>query len=336
MEFLGVVGHAAGRDDLERLQRGAVHDHILRRPVGTGDGVPVLPTLHLGCLDRARLQADLDLRHRRRRVHPEVDQVDLGVAADGEEIASRSRQPRDVHGVARLENIRDLLRVAFNQGNLAGIAQGDREEVVQVELVHLLLRPLVGRHDDFPALLDLGQAVFRRLRRLVQQVARHEVDIGLGHVAGGAPVGHAGGRAVVDEGVQIVVAELAGEIGRQRFAGRAIAQDAVAAGAALEIDPLCLVELVLGEAGDARFRAGQLGAFVLQDVEAGLVALARLGLVFLEILRRGPLGRLGVQRQGDCRREHEPADGTKKSVSHDPTSRVGWLIDARRAVPGLP
>ena len=66
---LGVVvlridDHAARRGDLQRLERVAVHDHELRRPVGAGDRVLVLEALELGCFDRARLEADLDLGDR--------------------------------------------------------------------------------------------------------------------------------------------------------------------------------------------------------------------------------------------------------------------------------
>ena len=104
MIFLRVVGHAAGRDDLERLERRAVHDHVLRRPVGAGDRVLVLVALELRGLDRARLGADLDFGDRLRRIHPQIDQVDLGVAADREQIASRCRHARDMHRVAGLED----------------------------------------------------------------------------------------------------------------------------------------------------------------------------------------------------------------------------------------
>ena len=48
MVFLRVDGHAPGRDHLDRLERVAVHDDVLRRPVGTGDRVLVLVALVLG------------------------------------------------------------------------------------------------------------------------------------------------------------------------------------------------------------------------------------------------------------------------------------------------
>jgi len=40
--FLGIHRHAAGGDDFQRFERVAVHQHELRRPVRTGDGVFVL------------------------------------------------------------------------------------------------------------------------------------------------------------------------------------------------------------------------------------------------------------------------------------------------------
>ena len=291
VEFLGVVGHAAGRDDLDRLERGAVHDHVLGRPVGTCDRVLVLPALHLRGLDRARLHADLDPRHGLRRVHPQVDQVELGVAPDREEIAARGRHARDVHGIAGGQDLDDLLGVAVDQGDLARVAQRDREEVVEVQLAHLLLRPLVDRHQDLPCGLDLGQAEFRRLRRLVEQITGHQIDILLGQIARSAPIGHAGRGAVVDEGLEVLEAQLLRKVGGERLACRALAQHAMTAGAPLEVDQIGAVELVLGERRHARFRAG--GFHLRQDVEAWLIAFARLSLVLLEILGLRLLGGLG-------------------------------------------
>jgi hypothetical protein len=70
-----INGHAAGGNDLERLQRVAVHDHVLGRPVGTGNRVLVLKALELGGIDRARIEADLDFSHDGRLFHPQVDQA---------------------------------------------------------------------------------------------------------------------------------------------------------------------------------------------------------------------------------------------------------------------
>ena len=64
MVGLLVIDVAAGRDDLLRLQRVAIHDDVLRRPIGPGDRVLVFLALEFRGLDRARLGADLDLGDR--------------------------------------------------------------------------------------------------------------------------------------------------------------------------------------------------------------------------------------------------------------------------------
>ena len=51
-----------------------------------------------------------------------------------------------------------------------------------------------------------------------------------------SPVRHPGGRAEVDDNFEIIGALLGGDVRRERFAGGAFAQHAVAAGAALEVD----------------------------------------------------------------------------------------------------
>ena len=83
------------------------------------------------------------------------------------------------------------------------------------------------------------------MRRRLLDVARHQVDFGVGELARGAPVRHAGRRAVLDEHLQVLGALGERDVGRQRLAGRALAQHAVAAGAALEVDLPRLVELGL-------------------------------------------------------------------------------------------
>ncbi len=113
-----VIDHAAGRDDLERLQSVAVHDYVLWRPVGAGDRVLVLEALELRGLDRTRLGSDLDLGDGVRLFHPQVDHVDLGIAADHEEIAARGRDPADMHRVAGVDHRLDLVAGAVDQGDL--------------------------------------------------------------------------------------------------------------------------------------------------------------------------------------------------------------------------
>ena len=89
MIFLGIDGHAACGDDLERLQGIALHDDVLWRPVGTCNGVFVLVALVLGRLDGTRLQPDLDFSDVVRLLHPQVYEVDLGIASDHEQISAR-------------------------------------------------------------------------------------------------------------------------------------------------------------------------------------------------------------------------------------------------------
>jgi hypothetical protein len=229
----------------------------------------------------------------RRRVHPEVDEVDLGVAADGEEVAARGRHARDVNRIAGLEHGDDLFRTAVDERDLAAVTQGHREEIIKVQIVFLAGRPVRDRHQDLPALRDLGQAVFGRLRRLVQQITRHEIDVVRTNVARRAPVGHAARRAVVDEGVQIVVAEFLGDVGGERLAGGTLAQHAVAAGASFKIDLLGAGEFLSRHCRHPRFLTGSLQLLPRQHIEAGYVFAARGRLVFLQILRFRRFGGLG-------------------------------------------
>ena len=90
--------------------------------------------------------------------------------------------------------------------------------------------------------------------------------------------------------LQVVEAELAGEVGRQRLAGGALAQHAVAAGAALEVDLLGFFEFRLAELRHAGLRPGLLGGDVRQDIVFRLVLVARLGPV--DILRLYLLSRI--------------------------------------------
>ena len=202
--FLVAHRHAAGADDLQRLQRVALHDHELRRPVGAGDGELVLVALGARGLDRAGFEPDLDLGHVVRLRHPQVDQVQAPVAADGVDVALRSRGARDVHRVAGLDDVDDLLRVAVDQRHFPGIAQRGGEDVVGVVRVLLLLRPLVRRDQHLPALLHVGEAPLGRLRRRLLHVARHQIDLGGRELARRAPVRHAGRGAVIDEHLQVL------------------------------------------------------------------------------------------------------------------------------------
>ncbi|MNY07396.1 hypothetical protein D3C86_1401970 [compost metagenome] len=248
VEVLGVDGHAAGRDDLEGLEGLALHDHVLGRPVGASDRVLVLEALELGGLDRAGLHADLDLGDVVGALHPQVDQVDLAVAADDVEVAARGRHARDMDRVARLDDGDDLLRVPVDQGDLAAVAQGHREQVLEVELVQLLLGALGGRDDLLVGGHHLLHPELGRLGGLLHDVAGHDVDFTRSQLVGGPEVRHAARRAVGDHVLEVLVAPLAGDVGGEGLAGGALAQDPVAAGAALEEDFLAAIELLVGHA----------------------------------------------------------------------------------------
>jgi len=170
----------AGRHDLQRLERIALGDHVLRRPVGAGDRVLVLVALELGGFHRTRLDADLDGSHHGGFLVPHVDQVELAVAADHIDIAAGLGHARNVHGISGFHNAPDLLGVAVDQRHFAGITQGHREHVLQVDLVHLLLGPVFRLDDQLPAVHHVFHSPLgRRIRRNLD-VFRHHRDFFLG------------------------------------------------------------------------------------------------------------------------------------------------------------
>ena len=138
-----------------------------------------------------------------------------------------------------------FFRVAVDQRDFAGVAQRDRHQVLDVVLVHLLLRPLGDRDDDLPRRLHFLHPELGRRRRRLLDVARHQVDLLRCHLAGGLPVRHAGRRAVGDEHLEVVGTLAERDVGGERLAGGALAQHAVTAGAALEVDLARLVEFRL-------------------------------------------------------------------------------------------
>src|SRR5690606_34471477 len=132
--LLGVHGVAAGGDNLHRLQGFTVHDYVLGRPVGAGNGVLVLISLVFGGFHRAGLGADLDLGNIFRLRHIEIDHIDLGVAANYEQVAAGTGQAGDMHRVAGIYDADNFLGVAVDQCHLATVPQGDGEQIGEVEL----------------------------------------------------------------------------------------------------------------------------------------------------------------------------------------------------------
>jgi hypothetical protein len=69
-----INGHATGGNHLERLQSVAVHDHVLRRPVTTGNRHLSSKPLNLEVSTERASKADLDFSHDGRLFQPQVDQ----------------------------------------------------------------------------------------------------------------------------------------------------------------------------------------------------------------------------------------------------------------------
>ncbi len=241
--FLGTDGHAAGGDDLQRLEGLAIHDGELWRPVVAGDHVLVLVALVLRSFNRAGLDADLDFSDLDRLLAPQVDHVDFGIATDDQQVTTRSGHARDMHCITGVDGLDDLLAVTVDEGDLAVVTQGDGEQVRQVQLVHLLFRPIFRLDQHIPGILHLLHPPLGRGRRSVLDVLGHQRDLVLGQRVGRPPVRHTGRRTIGDQRFQIGLATLLGDVRRQRLAGRALAQHTVTAGAALEVDFLGLLEL---------------------------------------------------------------------------------------------
>ena len=221
------------RHVLQRLQGQAIENRVLRRPVGTDNRVLVLETLGFGSFDRTRLHTGLDGGDHGRFFKPEVDHVEPAIAPDNVDVAARQRHAGNMHGVAGLDDAPYLLGITVDQRHLAGIAQRHREDVVQIDVVHLFGRPLVDRHMQLPGAAHVGQAPLGRRVGRHLDIGRHVLDFILAQDI--VEVRHAPFSAVTHDFFQPRVAQLAGVFRFEIFARRTFAQHAVAAGATLEI-----------------------------------------------------------------------------------------------------
>ena len=152
-----------------------------------------------------------------------------------------------MHCVAGIDDLHDFLGITVDQGDLAGITQGDAEDVFQIQVVHLLGRPVFRRNDHFPGFLHVSQAEFGRHGRLVHDVLGHQFHGFFIEVTGRQPVRHAGRGAVTDKRLEVVDTALLGDVRSQRFTSGAFTQYAVTAGAALEVDLLRFLEFCIGQ-----------------------------------------------------------------------------------------
>ena len=229
--------------------------------------------------------------------------------------------------VAGRDHRNDLLGFARDQSDFAGVAQSHREQVLDVDVIHLLGRSIFYRDDDLPGVAHLGHAELRRRRRLVQQITSHEIDVFLGEIARGTPVRHAARRAVGDEIAKILVAVLTRDVGGQGLAGGALAQHAVATGAALEVDLVGAVELFLRHRGHTLFGAGDFKLAFFQDVQAGLVFSAGCGPVLLDVggrrrLRAGRKRQAKRQDERQCERRQQRRLLLGNAKNHDLSPRT--------------
>ena len=246
-----INGHTTSGHDLARLEGVTIHDDVLGRPVGTGNGVLVFKALELGGINGACVEADLDFSHNSRFFHPQVDQAQTTVATNNVNITARSGEAGNMNRIAGLDDGADFLGITVDQGNFTGITQGDREHVVQVEVVHLLLRTLVNRNDDLPGIHRVLEAVLRRHIRRVLDVLGHQGNFVLGQNV--VEVHHTAIGTVADDLFQTSLTQLERTafgglaflvlLGPMRFqvlACCALTQHAVAACATLEVNLLCL------------------------------------------------------------------------------------------------
>ena len=156
--------------------------------------------------------------------------------------------------ITGVENLPDLVRIAINQSQLASVTQGDREHVLQVDLVHLLGRTLIDRNQKLPAVLHVLQRELGRNRRLDLNVARHQIDFILGQdvvVVDHAAFGAVGNDLFETLSTQLhrtafgmgAVSQRLGPVRLEVLARGALAQHAVATSTALEVNQFALLHL---------------------------------------------------------------------------------------------
>ena len=120
--------------------------------------------------------------------------------------------------ITSFHNVDDLFGVAINQGNFTAVAQRGREDVGDVEVVHLLGGPVFWGHRHLPGAFHVVHAPLWWRGRCVLNVARHQVHLLLGQFARCLPIRHASRGAVGDEHFQILSAFVNGDVWRQGFA----------------------------------------------------------------------------------------------------------------------
>ncbi|MNZ79950.1 hypothetical protein D3C78_985690 [compost metagenome] len=177
-----------------------------------------------------------------------------------------------MHRITGLDQLDDLFAVTVDQGNLAVIAQCHRKQVGQVELAQLPGRTILGFDQHFPGFQRFGHAPFRWRRRRVLNELGHVRDLIFGQRIGRSPIRHACGRSIGNQRLQEGLPAGLGDVRRQGFPGGTFAQNAMAAGAALEVDFLGCVELGLAHVG----RAGGFGHGRVGRCSGGFIGSGRM------------------------------------------------------------
>ena len=150
-----------------------------------------------------------------------------------------------MHRITGIDNTDNLLAIAIDQRNLAGITQCHGEDIVKIVVVHLLLWTLLGIDQQLPAVLHFRHTEFRRNRRFVLKVFGHQHHLIRGERAGLAPTRHTGRRTEVDKHFQVIGTLSKRNVRRQRFARRALAQHTMTTRTTLKVDLFCLGKFFL-------------------------------------------------------------------------------------------
>ena len=142
-----------------------------------------------------------------------------------------------------------LLGVAVDDRRLAGVAQDDAEVVVDVALVLGLLRALRDGHVDLVGLLHGLQPHLRRDRSGQLHELGHQGRLCGGELAGAAPAGHPCIGAFEDGLLQLRELLLEHLLCRDVRPGGPLAKCPVASRAAIEVDVLRLLVLLIAQLG---------------------------------------------------------------------------------------
>ncbi len=277
----GLPGDRRGEHGVDRagLERQAVEDDVLRRPVAALDDEAVFVAGEAARLHAARVEAALHRGGDGGGRGPQVDEGDAAIAPDGVEVPARGRRAEDVDREARLDERHQRVRVAVEDGHTTRVAEDDAEVVLPGAAGGRGGGALGHGRAELPARADVGQRALRRRRRRELDVEGQQLGLLARHQAGADPARHAAVGAARDDRAEEVGPPRDHPLGGEGGARGARAQRAVTAGAAVEIDLPRPRELGLGErrcrvggrSRVARVRRGRFGRCVDGGVGVGRV-----------------------------------------------------------------